>query len=217
MKDYTLEQVLNKLIRRNYVENKATIEIKYGNNTITTTRASLYREKNTLLLFPVTDVYVSIGDTLNKKRLLAITDSGIDYRVTVASIRKAVYEIYGNKLKDIYSGYTLTFVCQILPEAFVNSFLYQEKFIPTGIFLALMQYKNTIMNIAHYSKCIQWINEHKKSIIKQYRIKGKRGDIDLLTADELLADVLSIVAGFKIRIRCVHESSVDGYYVIEAA
>ena len=111
MKTYTLEQLLSKLIKRKYVENKTQIKVEVEKDTIETSRALLYRDESILLLAPVTDVYISIGDSKNKKRLLTIKDSGIDYVVTKASIEKDVHKTFGNKLNDVYSGYVLTFVC----------------------------------------------------------------------------------------------------------
>lgn len=216
MKTYTLEQLLSKLIKRKYVENKAQIKIEIERDTIKTTRASLYRDDSVLLLMPVTEVYISIGDTITRKRLLTITDSGIDYVVTTASIEKNVYEMFGNKLNDVYSGYILTFVCRKLPEAFLRSFIYQEGFMSPDIYLTLMRYKNTIMNDATYSECIYWINKHKNYIIKQYGIKTEHADDEPPTADKLLADVLSIVTGFRVQLRLGSEGVVSGYYVIEA-
>ena len=207
VKTYTLEQVLSKLIKRKYIKNQTKIKVEVGDKTLEASKASLYHDKSILLQTPITDVYILMGYSNDKKRFLNITDSGIKYKFTLASLEKAVNEIFENKLEDVCSGYILTFVCRKLPDIFLNSFLYKEGIIHPDIYSALVQYKNTIMNYHHYSKCLYYINKHKNALNKQYGFKT-----EAKTADEMLADVLSIIVGFKVLLR----DEKDGTYIIEA-
>ena len=212
MKTYTLEQLLSKLIKRKYIENKTQIKIEVDKDVTKTSRSSLYNEESILLLAPVIDVYISIGYMDDRRRLLSITDSGIDYLITTDSIEEDVNELFGNKLKDVYSGYILTFVCRKLPAVFLDSFLYREGFMHPDIYLALMRHKNTIMNSITYSECVHWINKHKNYVIKKYGIKKENAENKSPTADILLADAVSIVTGFRVQFRPEN----DGSYIIEA-
>lgn len=209
MKTYTLEQLLSKLIKRNYIKNQTKFKVEFGNDKIEATKASLYHDKSILLLAPVTDVYISIGYSNDRKRFLDITDSGIEYKFAIASLEKAVNEMFENKLEDVCSGYILTFVCRKLPDIFLNSFLYKEGFMHPNVYSALVKYKNTIMNYDRYSKCLYYINKHKNALNKQY---GFKADNEPKTAEKMLADVLSIIVGFKVLLR----DDEDGTYIIEA-
>ena len=212
MKTYTLEQVLSKLIKRKYIKNQTKIKVEVGDKTLEASKASLYHDKSILLQTPVTDVYVSMGYSNDKKRFLDITDSGIKYKFTIAKLEKVVNEIFENKLEDICSGYILTFVCRKLPDVYLNSFLYKEGLMHPDIYSALVQYKNTIMNYYHYSKCLHYINKHRNALNKQYGFKTEPAGNEPKTADKMLADVLSIIVGFKVLLR----DDEDGTYIIEA-
>lgn len=209
MKTYTLEKVLSKLIKRNYIKNQTKFKVEFGNDTIEATKASLYHDKSILLLAPVTDVYISMGYSNDRKRFLDVTDSGIEYNFTIAILEKAVNEMFENKLEDVCSGYILTFICRKLPDVYLNSFLYKEGLMHPDIYSALVHYKNTIMNYDHYSKCLYYINKHKNALNKQY---GFKADSETKTEDKMLADVLSIVVGFKVSLR----DDGDGSYIIES-
>ena len=212
MKTYTLERVLSKLIKRKYIKNQTKIKVEVGDKTLEVSKASLYHDKSILLQTPVTDVYISMGYSNDKKRFLDITDSGIKYKFTIAKLEKVVNEIFENKLEDVCSGYILTFVCRKLPDVYLNSFLYKEGLMHPDIYSALVQYKNTIMNYYHYSKCLDYINKHKNALNKQYGFKTESAGNEPKTADKMLADVLSIIVGFKVLLR----DEEDGTYIIEA-
>lgn len=216
MKTYTLEQVLKELTNRKYLEPKSKIRINIDDDVYKTNVYSLHRNDSSLLLAPVMEVYISIGDTNDRRRLLIIWDYRIDYLVTTASIKKAVNEMFGDKLDSVYSGYTLTFICRKLPDIFLDSFLYQEGFMSPDVYLTLTRYRNTIMSGTMYSKCMYWIKKHKKYVIKQYRLKIKGVDDEAQDASKLLEDVVSIVAGFKVQIRAGVDGVLNGYFVIEA-
>ena len=212
MKTYTLERVLSKLIKRKHIKNQTKIKVEVGDKTLEVSKASLYHDKSILLQTPVTDVYISMGYSNDKKRFLDITDSGIKYKFTIAKLEKVVNEIFENKLEDICSGYILTFVCRKLPDVYLNSFLYKEGLMHPDIYSALVQYKNTIMNYYHYSKCLHYIDKHKNTLNKQYGFKTEPAGNEPKTADKMLADVLSIIVGFKVLLR----DEEDGTYIIEA-
>ena len=209
VKTYTLEQVLSKLIKRKYIKNQTKIKVEVEGKMLEASKASLYHDESILLLAPVTDVYISMGYSNDRKRFLDVTDSGIKYNFTIDSLEKAVNEIFENKLEDVCSGYILTFVCRKLPDIFLNSFLYKEGIMHSDIYSALVQYKNAIMNYDHYSKCLHYINKHKNALNKQY---GFKADSEIKTAEKMLEDILSIVVGFKVLLR----DEGDGSYIVES-
>lgn len=217
MKNYTLEQILSKLIKRKYIENKTQIKIEVEPDKIKTTRAILYSDESILLLAPVYEAYITYGDSLNRKRLLSITDSGVEYLITTACIERTVTEMFGNKIKDIYSGYTVTIVCRRMPADFLQCFLYQEGFFSPDAFMTLCHFKNTIISATTYSECIYWIKKHMKYIVKQYNFKPEFADDKPADPHQLLEDVLSLVVGFRVRVRLGNEGVVCGYYVVENA
>lgn len=218
VKNYTLEQILSKLIEKKYIEDQTQIIIEIEDDKIKTTSATLHSNDDILLLAPVYETYIVYGDSLDKKRLLSITTSGPEYLITTACIKRTVTEMFGEDFEDIYSGYTVTIVCRRIPANFLKCFLYQEKLFSPDIFMNLVHFKNTIMNSTTYSNCIYWIKKHTEYIIeqyKQYNFKPKFADDNLVDSHRLLEDVLSIVAGFRVRIRLGNEAADSIYYVIE--
>ena len=71
VKIYTLEQLLFKLIKRKYIKNQTKFKVEVGGETLEVSKASLYHDKSILLQTPVTDVYISIGYSNKRERVLA--------------------------------------------------------------------------------------------------------------------------------------------------
>lgn len=217
MTKFTLEKILKKLIKRNFISNQSYFDLQIGDDIKNVCRGELNNKIE--LLAPVDYVFITYNNV--RKNLIEIDNYNLSYPLTLEEIKKDLYKYYKVNVNDITEKAIIKVVCKKLPNIFLESFLYKEDIISCEIYNTLLKHHNTILNIEAYKYCIDYIKKNKKILIKQYSLIPLKQEFSNskvncnLNPVEMLEKILSIICEFNIKIRKSHDYAGTDFYIIE--
>lgn len=207
MKNFLLQNIIQKLLKRNYISETSKIsliivdnEFKDLSKKIDTSYKCLKDEKSDYLVYPV----FKVDTLLYNYDIYEMCPT--NYLETLVEID----ETHIKFVKDVSEKHSTLYIYIVEEDInFLKSYIYKENFMHYKLYQCLNYFGNTLMRIDTYDKVYNYIENNKNAICNKFKLDKN------LKNKEILEETLSCLCNAKIRIRYPFNVKDLPCYIIE--
>ena len=227
MIDYCLQKIVKKLIKRQFIKPDTYFELRFDDDpTNIISLNSLSLTTTSYVLSPVTAVTIYYPKFKVERNLVKILLDEIIWRFSCFDVLQAsnIYEkilkdadiVYDKKSniinKESYlDDYKIRVYTHVLPQKYLDSFLYKNDLLNHRKLETLLQVGNTCITKTDYNAALKYINTYTKEVRKMFDIPYSKG----VDSKAMLERILTDLCNFKVRIRDSKGDTIKNVLIIE--